>query len=44
MQIRKPLADPIILNSHEGEVTAVEWYVLYLIGVFLYMVVSIGIC
>ncbi|XP_019189274.1 PREDICTED: denticleless protein homolog [Ipomoea nil] len=24
-QIRKPLADPIILNSHEGEVTAVDW-------------------
>ncbi|RAL47155.1 hypothetical protein DM860_014049 [Cuscuta australis] len=24
-QIRNPLADPIILNSHEGEVTAVDW-------------------
>nr|GMC99442.1 denticleless protein homolog A-like [Ipomoea batatas] len=43
-QIRKPLADPIILNSHEGEVTAVDWYALYLAGVFLYMVVSVVIC
>lgn len=27
-QVNKPLADPILLKSHEGEVTAVDWYMI----------------
>lgn len=29
-QVNKPLVGPIILNGHEGEVTAVDWYVFEL--------------
>lgn len=25
-QVNKPQADPIKLKSHDGEVTAVDWY------------------
>lgn len=28
MQVDKPEMDPIILKSHDGEVTAVTWYSL----------------
>lgn len=27
-QVNKPEADPIILNGHDGEVSAVDWYML----------------
>lgn len=26
IQVNKPQEDPVILKSHEGEVTAVDWY------------------
>lgn len=28
MQVDKPQIDPVALKSHDGEVTAVTWYVL----------------
>ena len=28
-QVNKPLADPVLLKSHEGEVTAVDWYMIF---------------